>query len=155
MTVALKKGWTSTARERYSSFVFDFEVLSHFFRIFEKAVPLISTNCWSLFRSVANCWKPSSRVVNLDDRLEMPWRDLMTFFLSSKVLSRILSYVTVGDDKISNMGPRELMDWTRNLILPTYLGFFLQIESVHLVQFSFLLGCQQVQRNIHLDGCMQ
>lgn len=104
MTVALKKGWTSTARERYSSFVFDLDVLSHFLRIFEKAVPLISTNCWSLFRSVANCWKPSSRVVNLDERLEMPWRDLMTFFLSSRVLSRILSYVTVGDDIIQNMG---------------------------------------------------
>jgi hypothetical protein len=111
MTVALKKGWTSTARERYSSFVFDLDVLSHFLRIFEKAVPLISTNCWSLFRSVANCWKPSSRVVNLDERLEIPWRDLMTFFLSSKVLSRILSYVTVGDDIIQKTGFKGLVDY--------------------------------------------
>jgi hypothetical protein len=31
----------------------------------------------------------------------------------------------------------------------------LQIEGVHLVQLSFLLGRQQVHRNIHLDGCMQ
>lgn len=45
MTVALKNGWTSTARDRYSSFVFDLAVLSHFLRILEKAVPLISTNC--------------------------------------------------------------------------------------------------------------
>lgn len=91
MTVALKNGWTSTARERYSSFVLDLDVLSHFLRIFEKAVPLISTNCWSLLRSVANCWKPSSSVVNLAERLEMPCRDWMTFFLSSSVLRRILS----------------------------------------------------------------
>ena len=45
ITVALKNGCTSTARERYSSFVLDLDVLSHFFRIFENAVPLISTNC--------------------------------------------------------------------------------------------------------------
>lgn len=59
MTGALKNGWTSTARERYSSFVFDFDVLSHFLRILEKAIPLISTNCCSLLRSLANCWNPS------------------------------------------------------------------------------------------------
>lgn len=72
ITVALKNGWTSTALDRYNSLVFDFDVLSHFLRILEKAVPLISTNCWSLLRSVANCWKPSSNVVNFDERLELP-----------------------------------------------------------------------------------
>lgn len=74
--------------------VLDLDVLSHFFRILEKAVPLTSTNCWSLFRSVANCWKPSSRAANLVDLRGWPiGRDCNAFFLSSRVLSLILSYI--------------------------------------------------------------
>ncbi len=140
MTVALKKGWTSTARERYSSLVLDFDVLSHFLRILEKAVPLISTNCCSLFKSLANCWKPSWRVVNFVDRLEMPWRDCSTFFLSSRVLRRTLSCSRSTHVELSGNGTQD----------SPHLGFFLKVKGVDLFEFPFL---GQVRRAWRAQRC--
>lgn len=63
-----------------------------FLRILEKAVALISTNCWSLLRSLLKRRKASSKITYFDESLEMgmgcDWSDL---FFSRRVVRRNFS----------------------------------------------------------------
>ena len=57
----------------------------------------IADRTWSLFKSLPNCWKPSSRVTKLADIFEAcELLACMTFFLSRSVLRRSLSYGKVS-----------------------------------------------------------
>lgn len=88
----------------------------------------------SLFRSMLNCFKPSSSAMYLEEALETDCGCCcMTFFLSRSVAKRRRNWM-LDEPRHQNGGIRK------------YLSFFLQVEGVDLLQLSFLGGVSKAYR---------